>query len=753
MPVVTGAGAAGFRNIKPQDLAQDFGADQSAVIDAALTGAQDIVKAVDVQLDSAAQRDKEKEDEYTSILADQKTEQARLDTWIERTGAKELSDFDVKDGFTINDGKIVYEDQVKLHALQLRGGKARRYAKDKKRINRGKQARSRKEGDVKFDAEGNPIDDAGNIIVDAETDYTTESFQGEDAEISESDAAVYAAHPSLDPRGQSYGRSKESIQELSMINNKMKSDILPGLKQQVENLNPDDVPRITSLIAAMENGTVQVRYDHDTKTNNFVWKDADGNIQSVQVGAALGEKGLEVINGGKVQQPVDAKAVGSAIGISKINNVSYIDDTSRAQIQNNFTDFLDQDGNRQSYINTYGLPIEVNADGQMIWKGEKSDNDIDLNDDGIITDDELLGHFNEVYGGTVNSFYRDSLKAPAPAPRVSEGLATVQALHTQLQTVVQTQDASALHGAVIGGVKIERGATINGSILTNRTPVAVSKLEGVVEQRGEVLVEINGQETLITPKNFGRHKAALEQEGSSVIILDKIDLSNPAIIQSTLSKKIETLPTDDRKGTQPYIAGAPGVSYYSSANATPAGGGEAIEVNLTNNRVDVGATIEAPDGTYDIQVGDSTYTVTIADNEVSKSKLKTSSASQSDPTFELFEDFDNKEAWQGTSVTIDIAGVPSVNGLQIVPGRNGNANQVISIFDKADRNAGYGSDGKRIHDSLYRDPVLKYAYLYYKSTGRLHPGLLTGNASEASALYAELQNKKGSPSDPGGFGV
>ena len=824
MAVVTGAGAAGFRNVKPQDLQQDFGGDQSEVIGAAFDGASEIVKAVDGIIEAEQKAVQEDEDAYKEILADQETEQKRLKKWQDE-GNLDDRDFDVAQGFAVQDGKVVYENQVHLQALQLKGGKRRRYYRNKRRTGQGKDPRygrlfsskATREGTGQVDREkvdGQPLgkgrdrlidqnvrfeenedgtfsvlDADGNVLVEnqestAGSRYTgARPVDGEGNErawqagdeingrpITATEAEVYNNNPELSPVGQTKGPSKTDMAGLPAAQN-----ALPKVNEAIKTaitekkINAGDNPEVDAFQTAVEKGQVQTMWDYSTGTYNYVWKGADGKIRSMPVEQITKSTDLlKTLNGpAKVQTKVDAASVGKAIGLDKINKATHIDGTTSEQIQNNFNTFMDKDKNKISYLNTYDIPHEIDGDGNVIYKGEQVDGtpaeqraagDYDTNNDGILTNEELFPHFQEVYGGTVNSYYKASLTTPAPRQPVAAGVVNAQSVVSTLDQVVQSGNTGTLVGKTINGVTITEGATIEGNILTNRTTVDVSEnnseLEGIIRAKGEVKVEVDGVVHILKPADItnGNLDAVMKgRKGDSVSVLDDINLGDRTVVQNYVTQELSGRTEAERKGSSPFITTISGIDKRGNVTGRTTRTVEGVETEVDedlvvyNGNLKVGGKISvrtekglenAPDGTYTIEGKHGRKTaVTIAGGRIVKSEITEKALTA---TQQIMVNPLDKEAWKGVSLPrINIYGGYSFQGGAIDEHSIGG---LYDLFKRGKRGQQDFANNKgitknvRAHKDLENNPHVKDAYAYYLKTGKIHPGLLNGTITLKDAL-------------------
>ena len=741
---VTGAGARGFAKVKPEDLKQDFG-DQSKVIDAVFTGAQDIVKGIDAVVDKQHEIEDADQKEYEDILEEQKTEQIRLQEYVD-AGHRTYDDFKSTKGFTVDgEGNVVYENQVKLAALQLKGGDRRKYFRNKKRVRKGKDARTENifgkehSGETRYNKENEVIDAEGNVITDkVERGKFGADYVSEDIVLTKSQEEAFKQQPALDSRGKEEGPSVENIKGLGAIN-RDKANVLKALQTEIsqpENLrdySANDNPYLKSFVGALDKGSMQVMWDYDTKGWAYVWKNGD-KVEKMPVGKVKdGIKGIFPEGSGGLNKSVTEASIAEAIGIDKSDG-NYLDPTAIQQHKNNFSIFLENAQSRKSYMNKFGL---TDLEAKLPNGGL-----VDKDKNGTFSDDELFTHFQQVYRAR-NANYDKSLKAKKPDGTPSTGKIAVAGAVERYQNAIDTKDASELIDTTIAGVKITKGAKMEGTKVVNYTPTPVTDLEAAVEIAGPegLTVTHGGTEYTLFPDSF---KGALESMreaggdiGDSINVVDRIDLNSASVVRTSLKTAINELDLSpkDKAEVLARIGTQGGLNSTQLSQGTNSAGQDQ-EYIFQNDNLNEGGILMisgpkgpkvAPDGVHTLNGKE----VTVKGNgEIISSKDIT----KQEPHEYFLEGFkENPDQWKGIRFkfdrmvnSLDIDKIVSKETLPEIKNYLDRAIQGQKRYE--DSHTSDYSKRHNVQQGVYKtmstDPKFKFILQYYEKYGTFNADLL-----------------------------
>ena len=686
---------AAFAKVDPRLLAQDFGADKSEVIKAAGSLVGEVGDAAATIIKANADAEAARETELNQIGENIVNENQRLQQWTDNGNLPE--DFETIPGYTVRDGQVVYENQIRQMALGLKGKEGRQFRRDQRRVNRGKKART-KLGSKYFDDEGQVVDEQGNILTDK-----LERKQ-EERVYSDYEQKIFETNPDYNPNETRRLPSKEDTARYAN-DSQVEETLFATLRDQVNSLrlSPKNNERLSGFIAAIgrENG-VQRMFNGRTGGWDYVWTDNKGKVQTMPV-QFLQQNQVKAF--GPPQSDVTANTIAGDIKLN-INSVRHITPTEHAQIKSNVIEAFGDEGKRQRYISQYGIDA------------------LDVNKDGEVSNDELFDHWETVYKG-LNAFYGKSLTTEAPVKPPSKAETTVAAVSARFDRAVQSQDATSLHGITIGGDTIGSGATIKGTILTNRTSVKPSNIEGMVETQGSVKVEFaDGTRATITKKNIGDYTEKLAEEGNSVTVLKEYNLNDPNIKQNIIEQHISTLPTEDQKGTQPYISVTRGSVYRTQQVAVSEDGTES-RIVLSNNNVSVGAPAgDVEDGVYTVNIDGDETKITVSDGVITRSDIVEQKLS---PIQKVMEYPKQPEKWKG--ISISYKGPRGYNFSGSLDSEAG-VTKLYQFFKVGlggykDKQGNKGITKRRqLHEHLLKDKKIGKAYRAFLETGKINPDLL-----------------------------
>ena len=691
---------AAFSKVDPRLLAQDLGADKSAVITAAGQAFSDIAEGWGEIRKAENDADMKNEKKLNEIGENIVLEQERLRKWTEESG-KNAAAFTPLPGFTVKDNQIVYENQAELMALSLKGRDRRRDARNKKRAQRGKDSLEQKGKENKYDSEGNIIDDEGNILKSIKTERDITAYEPSEFEIMANNEFDNDYDTSVNiPTAAETKANGTLSQKIDGVN--------ANIIESTKTLSPENNPVLASYVNAIngpEGNRPKELYNANTGGWDLVWKGSDGKLQRISK-EELVSKGTNAF--GTPVEDVGVRNVSvEALG-SSFEKVEYRTPDQWANSRSKAIEYLTD--NMDAYLGTYG--IKKNENGVFVDKDGIEI--VDENGDGNLSGEELYVHFDDVLS-KLNPVYAASKKQGPPVTPGDQDSQNAQLvvtnLRNELNQSVRTQDASAFLGKTIGGAVVGDDAYFR-----------------------------EGTSTLVIPQPD-------DEDGNPVDDV-VVDFSNPAVEQRYLRDEISLLPTADQKGTTQHLFGGTGQSFQQGFTVD---GDADLTINLPNGNIRRGMQVPegVADGTHVIERNGVAYDITVADGTISSFKEQ---VSEDTPLYS-----DDTTVWNNVTINTKAKGkvlnIPS--HLQFEVGKtskgDGGAAQLFSpdeagkledIFIYSEQNP-----DKQIRRQLEIYPEYKWAYAYYQKTGRINPKLVGAGVTE------ELYNQEIANVGPGDDGV
>lgn len=268
---------AAFAKVDPRLLAQNFGGDKSASIAAAGKAVADISDSIIAAKDKKKKDAKETEDRKWTDFKRTTEVQEVYDKWskkVELNVAGVSADPPSFPGYTIEGGRAIKTAEANNLADGLTGNrKERRKKRNKRRIARGKDTLSYKEGDVKFDAEGQEI-----VDVPKATEATEEKVDGPLEMIySKLNEKVPGSY---DQRYKSVEQAEAALEAAAVANANLGEKVVPAIAKIVDSpLFDGDSPQNAAIVslhtaASAQPPGVHSVYNHKTRTVDYVWQDA-----------------------------------------------------------------------------------------------------------------------------------------------------------------------------------------------------------------------------------------------------------------------------------------------------------------------------------------------------------------------------------------------------------------------------------------------------------------------------------------------
>ena len=509
---------AAFAKVDPRLLAQSYGADRSASIEAAgkavggaLEGLGQMQKSIqDKEKEDKEQARKEETYDFINWQRTQEVQKAYNDFQEKKSLIKSgdlegdaNAEFIPPPGYTIEGGQIIRETEVQNIAAPLNGTKKT----------------EPKEDSNQYDGTGTPK--KGQVIVTPDGEEIIVGDANRDGVVNDKDKGIYEGPNGLNnafPGGQ-YGRGATTVTQAKKRKGVMgaASNGLSTLKDNVTRItnepgyDADANTELTSLATAVDNDAVHVVYNSTGGANGeggaeYVWQDADGKWHRMSADGLV-----------KTDGTIDPKRLNGGQDVSKIYTnadlTNSVLNSRDLELSTAVKALTSGEYIRPEDVATYSQTIMTKVEDifaqnpTQLASYNKSAEVVDLDGDGDIDAADASAHFY----GTLSErpMFKGTLEQKAPISTAQHTEAVLGQTYNGIVTNISNKNTAYFTNLGFKNVKFNDKGQLTYQIETTYED------EGAIKTKLETVTVTNKQDILnmvrpaVTATYTGKDKASI----------------------------------------------------------------------------------------------------------------------------------------------------------------------------------------------------------------------------------------------------